>query len=242
MTFGEKILKLRKEHGMTQEALAEQLNTSRQAVSKWENGQGFPETEKILMMGNIFGVSIDYLLKDIEEPVSEEKEKGFYASREFVCGYIISSKKKAKLLAGGLFFTISPTIFPNLLINYTAIANVLMLVLMAAGISMLGTFAFQIFFTTDRYRVIGKEPLIFDNNFLKEFKENYQVLMKKYFGMIVLSVALLFGGIILAHLAKSNLADSIFLLLIATAVYLATFAIYMLVTHSTIINQSKRIC
>ena len=64
MTFSEKLLKLRKGSGMSQEALAEQLNTSRQAVSKWENDQGFPETEKLLMFGNIFDVSVDYLLKE----------------------------------------------------------------------------------------------------------------------------------------------------------------------------------
>ncbi|MGL5330243.1 MAG: helix-turn-helix domain-containing protein [Peptostreptococcaceae bacterium] len=64
MEFGEKLLVLRKKEGLSQEALAEKLNTSRQAVSKWENGQGFPETEKILIISNIFDVSIDYLLKN----------------------------------------------------------------------------------------------------------------------------------------------------------------------------------
>lgn len=64
MTFGEKLFKLRKEKGFSQENLAEKLNTTRQAISKWENGQGFPETEKLLMIGNIFEVSIDYLLKE----------------------------------------------------------------------------------------------------------------------------------------------------------------------------------
>ena len=68
MTFGEKLYKLRKEKGLSQEALAEQVSTTRQAVSKWENNQGFPETEKLMMLSNIFEVSIDYLLKDSETP------------------------------------------------------------------------------------------------------------------------------------------------------------------------------
>lgn len=67
MTFGEKLFKLRKEKGLSQEQLAEQMNTTRQAVSKWENDQGFPETEKLMMLGNIFSVSIDYLLKNSGE-------------------------------------------------------------------------------------------------------------------------------------------------------------------------------
>ena len=61
MTFGEKLFKLRKERGLSQEALAEQVNTTRQAISKWENNQGFPETEKLMLLSNIFEVSIDYL-------------------------------------------------------------------------------------------------------------------------------------------------------------------------------------
>ena len=63
MNFGEKLFSLRKEKGLSQEALAEQLNTSRQAVSKWENDQGYPETEKLLMLANLFEVSVDYLLR-----------------------------------------------------------------------------------------------------------------------------------------------------------------------------------
>jgi len=48
MDFGEKLLQLRKSKGMSQESLAEQLNTSHQAISKWENSQGYLETEKLL--------------------------------------------------------------------------------------------------------------------------------------------------------------------------------------------------
>ncbi len=60
MKLGEKIVKLRKERGLSQEALAEQIGTTRQAVSKWENDQGFPETEKLLQLSNVFEVSVDF--------------------------------------------------------------------------------------------------------------------------------------------------------------------------------------
>lgn len=63
MNFGETLFKLRKEKGLSQEALAEKLGTTRQAVSKWENSQGFPETEKLLALSNLFEVSVDTLLK-----------------------------------------------------------------------------------------------------------------------------------------------------------------------------------
>lgn len=67
MTFGEKLFKLRKDKGFSQEALAEQLNTTRQAISKWENNQVYPETDKLLMLSNIFEVSVDSLLKENAE-------------------------------------------------------------------------------------------------------------------------------------------------------------------------------
>lgn len=62
MAFGEKLFKLRKERGLSQEALEEKVNTTCQAISKQENNQGFPETEKLMILNNIFEVSIDYLL------------------------------------------------------------------------------------------------------------------------------------------------------------------------------------
>ncbi len=64
MTFAEKLKLIRKEKGLTQEDLAEQLEVSRQAVSKWESGSGYPETEKLLILSKRFNVSLDYLLLD----------------------------------------------------------------------------------------------------------------------------------------------------------------------------------
>lgn len=64
MNFAEKILNLRTEYGYSQETLAEKLNVSRQAVSKWESGTTLPETDKVITLSNFFGVSTDYLLKD----------------------------------------------------------------------------------------------------------------------------------------------------------------------------------
>ena len=68
MILADKIIKLRKKNGWSQEELAEKMQVSRQAVSKWESAQTIPDLEKVLMLGNLFGVTTDYLLKDeIEE-------------------------------------------------------------------------------------------------------------------------------------------------------------------------------
>lgn len=67
MTLAEKIMSLRKKNGWSQEELAEKLNVSRQSVSKWESGVSIPDISKILLMGEIFSVTTDYLLKDSAE-------------------------------------------------------------------------------------------------------------------------------------------------------------------------------
>lgn len=66
MTFGEKIVSLRKQKGLSQDQLAELLGVSRQSVSKWERDEAFADTEKVLALSRIFGVSCDYLLKGEE--------------------------------------------------------------------------------------------------------------------------------------------------------------------------------
>ena len=64
MMLSEKILKLRKEKGMSQQDLADQLNVSRQSISKWELAESIPDVNNIVKMSEIFCVSTDYLLKD----------------------------------------------------------------------------------------------------------------------------------------------------------------------------------
>ena len=70
MILGEKIAALRKQNNWSQEDLAEQLQISRQSVSKWESGASIPDLDRIIKMSALFGVSTDYLLKDEMEELS----------------------------------------------------------------------------------------------------------------------------------------------------------------------------
>ena len=72
MIFADKLIALRKQHGLSQEQLAEKLNVSRQSVSKWEGAQSIPDINKIIQLSQIFGVSTDYLLKDELENEKDE--------------------------------------------------------------------------------------------------------------------------------------------------------------------------
>ena len=64
MILADKLIRLKKKNGWSQEELAEKMNVSRQAVSKWEGAQTIPDLEKILLLGELFGMTTDYLLKD----------------------------------------------------------------------------------------------------------------------------------------------------------------------------------
>ena len=64
MTFSEKLMQLRRQKGWSQEELGEKLDVTRQTVSKWELGSTTPEMEKLIAMSELFGISIDELVKD----------------------------------------------------------------------------------------------------------------------------------------------------------------------------------
>lgn len=66
MELKDKLLKLRKDDHLSQQQIADQLNVSRQSISKWELGESYPDIHNIIMISDIFHVSIDYLLKDYE--------------------------------------------------------------------------------------------------------------------------------------------------------------------------------
>ena len=75
MTFKEKIVRLRKNRGLTQDEFASAVGVSRQAVYKWESGQSYPEVAKLLEIKALFEISIDNLLDDTFEVEAPEKKK-----------------------------------------------------------------------------------------------------------------------------------------------------------------------
>lgn len=73
MTLGEKIYKLRTDKNLSQGDLAEKLEVSRQSVSKWENGAAIPDLDKIIKLAEVFGITIDDLVKGENISLHEEK-------------------------------------------------------------------------------------------------------------------------------------------------------------------------
>ena len=81
MNFGEKLQKLRRGAGMSQEELARQLDVSRQAVSRWELDGTLPDAGRVVALSRIFSVSTDYLLKEELESPSQTEESSQPPSR-----------------------------------------------------------------------------------------------------------------------------------------------------------------
>lgn len=67
MKFNEKLVMLRKQHNLSQEQVAEKLKVARQTISKWELGETTPEMDKLIMMSEIYNITLDELMKEENE-------------------------------------------------------------------------------------------------------------------------------------------------------------------------------
>lgn len=81
MQFADKLLTLRKGAGWSQEQLAEKLNISRQAVSRWESGTAMPDAANLLSLSDLFDVSVDQLLRD-ERDISKGDQSNTLTSKQ----------------------------------------------------------------------------------------------------------------------------------------------------------------
>ena len=77
-----RLVNMRKSHNLSQEALAEKLGISRQAVSKWERAEASPDTDNLILLARLYGVSLDDLLQTEDEiPKVEPTNDGFDNTR-----------------------------------------------------------------------------------------------------------------------------------------------------------------
>ncbi len=98
MNFAEKLQLIRKNRGLTQEALAESLHVSRQAVAKWEAGQAYPDILNLIAVSELFLVTVDYLVKDSECMKNPLPRAG---DDEALTGFLITAKQNTYAVKGG---------------------------------------------------------------------------------------------------------------------------------------------
>lgn len=127
MILADKIIDLRKKAGLSQEELAEKLNVSRQAVSKWEGAQSTPDLARVLQLSELFGVSTDYLLKDdidssavpetvIADDTAAKPEPLHRVSMEEANRFLEANSRRSRLTALGVSLCILSTV-PAILLD-----------------------------------------------------------------------------------------------------------------------------
>lgn len=101
MEFNNKLYELRKQKGFSQEELASRLNVSRQTVSKWEVGESAPDMEKLVAISDLFGISLDELVKG-EEPEKETASEQVVKSELYsdIKEHVLTEDNKRKAKKG----------------------------------------------------------------------------------------------------------------------------------------------
>lgn len=236
MIFADKLIRLRKKAGWSQEELAARLDVSRQSVSKWESAQSIPDLEKIVRLSNLFGVTTDYLLKDEmtdEETLKENSGESEvrYVSMQEANRFMEVKGQTSKMIAYGVFLCIISPLCLLLLGAFSEYG--------AYGISedtagMIGLIVLLVFVTiavaififsgskTARYEYLEEE--VFETEYgvtgmVKERKEKFQGTYTKYnivgVSLCILAMVPFFTGVMLC---ESNEIILVFLLCLALVI------------------------
>lgn len=216
MILADKITNLRKKNGWSQEELAEKMQVSRQAVSKWEGAQTAPDLEKILALSRLFGVTTDYLLKDEieDEEFTEDTDRAPMkrVSLALANEFLEWRAKAAGRIAAAVFLCIAAVI-PLLLLSAAAEAPefsvsenlaagaglAALLVLVAAAVAVFVSCGLK----NAPFEFIDKEPFETEygvDGMVRERQNAYRPVYAKYniiaVCLCVLSPVPLFAGLV----------------------------------------------
>lgn len=223
MKFGEKLQELRKQKGLSQETLAQELSVSRQSVSKWENNETYPEMDKMIKISDLFQVSLDYLIKENDEEVKQEETKKYFMSSNRIEEYIQFKNQFINKISFSVMFIIISVNFPIMFSkpNKEAIGVVLMLITIALAVTVLITTGIS----SEEYSQLEKKEIWMSYNDLQIYQEQY-VRFKSRFGLTIgLGVCLILVSLAIVVLISeyvnedSLLAPIQFLVCIAIAVF-----------------------
>ena len=99
MNFNEKLISLRKSMGLSQEELGAEIKVSHQTISKWELGQSYPDFQRLVLLSDYFGLTLDELVRDVDvadvraKNLSSEKLDSIYndvgTAKKFIKWYLI---------------------------------------------------------------------------------------------------------------------------------------------------------
>lgn len=219
MNFGIKLQLLRKDKRMSQEALAQQLDVSRQAVSKWETGEGYPEMDKLIMISNLFGVTLDYLMKDNPnaDGIGSMDDNAIILSTSELEDMIRFKERFAFLIAISVAAIISSVSLGTFFEDDNLMTGVMFLLIgLAVGcIVITGILA-------GKYEYLDKKNICLKPNDLEKIKEEYRKFKTTFAIMIALGVFCCIAALamVVAFEETYPAVSGYFLLLVAFAVFI----------------------
>ncbi len=187
MGLSERVTALRKQAGWSQEELAQRLDVSRQAVSKWESGQAMPDLDRVVRMSELFGVSTDSLLKDTPEPDRSVHEAARAVTMEEAEAFLSIKETMADRIAWAVFACVLAPI-PLLMLsalaeagrlseNVAGAVGIAALLLLAAG-------AVAVFMScgiaSERYEYLEKEPIQAARSVIQMAREQQESSRERY--------------------------------------------------------------
>ena len=265
MILADKIIKLRKQLGWSQEELAEKVNVSRQSVSKWESTNSIPDLNRIILLAEIFDVSTDYLIKDDVEEVelkNESTEPGInQISLEQAQSYINSKIEAFDLITKGVVLCIC-SVIPLLFFLAMAETNRLNITsniasaLGVVSILVMVSLAVSYFIKTNQFEreiaTIEKEKFelafgvhsIFTDK-LQKFRATYNLRLSiAIFLFIVSFVPLMLASMFYTGIDTALMMLIVLLLFIATGLYIlvpvsSKYEAYNRLLHDSTVETEK---
>lgn len=220
MSFSDNLQNLRKRENMSQETLAGLLDVSRQAVSKWESGNAYPETEKIISICKIFNCSMDQLImgKISFSSVDDYDLKNSYDS--FYNKYSKAMAFGVALILFGVTFLVGIDAFFRIKnSDYIGVTFLLLCVLIAVPI-----FIYFGMKSDDLKKKITNMPQIYSEDEIEKFKKKYPITVALGVGLILFGVLVLVGSNAVDMLKPYEDGNVVFLLACVTiAVYIFVY-------------------
>lgn len=256
MILAEKIIKLRKQQGWSQEDLAMHMGVSRQSVSKWESMASIPDLDKIVKLSELFGVSTDYLLKDEvdDEPAPElfiEEQNNDFRKRKVTLAeaneFMELRDRAAVRIATGVAMCIFSPVLLIMMGGYAETGKIAISENMAGGFGaaillVIVAFAVMLFITSGtklkKYEYIETELLDLEYGIAgivekkkEDYSGTYKVSVALGVGLCILSVVPLFVAMAFTE------ADHVMVTMVGLLLTLVAIGVFMIV-RSLMINET----
>ena len=250
MILADKIIKLRKQLGWSQEELAEKMSVSRQSVSKWESTNSIPDLNKIIKMAEIFGVTTDYLLKDEVETIESiegEVEPGINnVSLDQANKYVEYKDINSRIIVKGvllcvcsvvplfLLLSMAQTEQMNLTSNNATLSGIVMMLVMV-------TLAVSFFVRTGQFSseidAIEKDEFELEYGVKSIFKEKLQQMSPGYHQKLSIGIGFFILSVVpFLFVAINNGTTDLILKMLCVMFFMISAGLYLIIPASTEYN------